>query len=105
MLGEKMEEYVLDLLKAKDAEIQRLNGCIDTLCGKLENEKAMEEDLKSALKAVGRDVELVIQQDGEEYIKPRKDHWSTQQYTTRDLLTLKPYIGIVRDERKENAND
>ena len=105
MLGEKMEEYVLDLLKAKDAEIKELQDRVRSLEIDVRYANNWEEELKNALKAVGRDVELVIQQDGEEYIKPRSDHWNTRQYTTRDLLTLKPYIGIVIDERKESAND
>lgn len=105
MLGEKMEEYILDQLKGKDAVIKELQDRVKRLEWDVEHARDWEEELKRALKAVGRDVELVIQQDGEEYIKPRKDDWNTQQYETRDLLTLKPYIGLVRDERKEQHDD
>ncbi len=105
MLGEKMEEYILDQLKGKDAVIKELQDRVKRLEWDVKHARDWEEELKSALKALGREVELIIQEDGEEYIRPRKNDWITQKYETRDLLTLRAYIKTVRDERKEQQRD
>lgn len=105
MLGEKMEEYILEQLKGKDAVIKELQERVKQL--EYDNKCAYEweKEVKNALTAVGRELVLVIPQDGDEYIKVRDNDWSTLRYERREVLTLKPYIKNVKDERKKEEEE
>ena len=105
MLGEKLEEYILEQLKEKDVVIKELQERVKQL--EYDNKCAYEweEEAKDALTAAGRELVLVILRDGSEYIKVRDDDWNKLQYGSREVLTLKPYIKNVIDERKKEQEE
>ena len=105
MLGEKMEEYILEQLKGKDVVIKELQERVKQL--EYDNKCAYEweKEAKNALTAVGRELVFVILRDGSEYIKVRGDDWNSLPYERREVLMLKPYIKNVRDERGKEQEE
>ena len=105
MLGEKMEEYILEQLKGKDVVIKELQERVKQL--EYDNKCAYEREneIKDALTAVGRELVFVILRNGDEYIKIRNDDWNSLRYERREVLTLRPYIKNVRDERKKEQEE